>query len=216
MPPAATLALWFSMITTKSLVGFPTGLFVPVDSVGGLVGEDDPRSVGLLDEGPEAGLLLPLEQPAANSSAARPSVTALTDVLTKVPHRSSRRNCPVLAMVGMSSQSAWPSKVRRRLEIGGPADPALASAATAEAVPEAEPGEYERCHDTRGLPVGALRNPTDQRSSNCGPGRGGFGQLSLMSTTSVRVGSRRASRLAFSITSFAERPSRCNVAISLP
>jgi hypothetical protein len=96
MPPAAVLALWFSMITTKSLVGFPRGLFVPVDSVGGLVGEDDPLSVGLLDEGPEDGLLLPLEQPAANSSAARLSVAALTDVLTKVPRRSSRPTAPCL------------------------------------------------------------------------------------------------------------------------
>jgi hypothetical protein len=128
------------------LVGFPAGVFVSVDSLGELVGDDDPLSVGVLDEGPEDGFLLPLEQPAANSSAATLSATALTDVLTKVPHRSSRRNCPVLAMVGMSSQSAWPSKVRRRLEIGGLADPAVASAATAEAVPEAEPGEYERCH----------------------------------------------------------------------
>jgi hypothetical protein len=86
MPPAALLALWFSMITTKSLVGFPTGVFVPVDSVGELVDE--------LDEDPDDGLLLPLEQPAANSNAARLSVATLTDVLTKVPHRSIPAQLP--------------------------------------------------------------------------------------------------------------------------
>jgi hypothetical protein len=96
MPSDALLALWFSMITTKSLDGLPTAVFVAVDPVGELVGGDDVLVGGVLDAGPEEGLLLPLEQPAATNSAARPIVTALTDVLTRVPHRSSGATAPYL------------------------------------------------------------------------------------------------------------------------
>jgi hypothetical protein len=75
MPPAALLALWFSSTTTNSLAGFLLRLLGPVDSVGDgeLPGEDDWLCVGVLDVDLADGGLSPLEQPAADKSAARHS-----------------------------------------------------------------------------------------------------------------------------------------------